>query len=647
MALIPNRAKYVLAKPCALPWKSIIMKQINISASGDTGAVLSPDSLDNISDGVKQAERMKQTDFVGAINRLENLLERINKLDCDKHDEEYKLNYVTIVTHLSNIHYFSSKYEKSLYYTKLLDAASEFYNDKRLKGNTLLQFGNLHGDMGEFGQAMRYSTDALEIFKEINNIEGMGSTHNNIGNIFLFQEKFDEAFPYYEKALHYFNQVEQKMNKSNVLQNMASIYIHKKEYPEALKRLAEAETLKQEINDSFGVAVCKFLMGDIHLDALEFDKALKCYTEALEIQERLDDNNGIFYSNMHLGKAYLDKFLTEGKKDKSLLAKAEKHFLESLFVAQRTNSKFTQSLIYKNFSSFYEVSGDIDKAYEFHKKLYDVEKEMYNEKVSEEVQKLEKELQVKEAKHSSEINQLRNVELADTVAKLEDIVKQKNEFFGVVVHDLKNPIGNIKLLAEFLIDEGNYSKDEITEFKRYIIESADTSLELVTQLLDYAAIEQGKITLNINDFDIAAETERIMRLYKMKTMQKGIEVRFENRLIQNIVQTDRNAIVQIIDNLFSNAIKFSPEDKSITIKLLSTDDNLKIEVKDEGPGFTEEDRKKLFKQFSKLSARPTAGEHSSGLGLSIVKKLTDSLKGSIECDSEKGKGANMIVKIPM
>lgn len=607
----------------------------------------SVDTLEKIAEELKQAEKLRRSDFVGTISRLENLLTRIEKLNFGRQKELYKLNYTTILTHLSNLYFYSSKYEKALHYTSLLEKASEFYNDKKLKANALLQYGNIQSDLGEFAGAMKHSTEALEIFKELENLEGMGSTNNNIGNIFLFQKNFDEAYPHYEKALYFFNQVDQKMNKSNVLQNMASIHIHREEYPDALKCLSEAEGLKLEINDMFGVAVCKFLTGDIHLDAKEFDSAIRYYSESLEIQTGLDDKNGIFYSNMHLGKTYLDKFLTEGRKDKSLLAKAEKYFLESLFTAQRINSKYTLSLIYENLSGFHETSGDAGKALEYHKKLYDIEKELFNDKMAEDVLKLEKELQVKEAKHTAELNHLRNVELAETVKKLEEIVKQKNEFFGVVVHDLKNPISNIKLLAEFLIEEGNYSKDEINEFKKYIIESADTSLELITQLLDYAAIEQGKITLQINDFDINAETERIIRLYKIKTMQKKIDVSYKNELTNNIVKTDRNAIVQIIDNLFSNAIKFSPAEKNIIIRLSEEDKLLKIEVKDEGPGFSEDDKKKLFKQFSKLSARPTGGEHSSGLGLSIVKKLVDSLHGTIECDSEKGKGASMIVRVPL
>lgn len=642
-----------------IPWRPIAasrgkllqMKELHMQSSEELADSSSVDSLEKIAEELKQAEKLRRSDFVGTISRLENLLTRIEKLNCNRQTELYKFNYTTILTHLSNVYFYSSKYEKALHYTNLLEKASEFYHDKKLKANALLQYGNINADLGDFTEAMKHSTEALEIFKELDNLEGMGSTNNNIGNIFLFQKNFDEAYPHYEKALYFFNQVDQKMNKSNVLQNIASIHIHKEEYPDALKCLSEAEELKLEINDMFGVAVCKFLTGDIHLDAKEFDTAIKYYSESLEIQTGLDDKNGIFYSNMHLGKTYLDKFLTEGRKDKSLLAKAEKYFLESLFTAQRINSKYTLSLIYENLSGFHEIAGDTAKALEYHKQLYDIEKKLFNEKMAEDVLKLEKDLQVKEAKHTAEINQLRNVELAETVKKLEEIVKQKNEFFGIVVHDLKNPIGNIKLLAEFLIDEGNYSKEEINEFKKYIIESADTSLDLITQLLDYTAIEQGKITLNINDFDINAETERIIRLYKMKTMQKGIDVSYKNELKNNIVETDRNAIVQIIDNLFSNAIKFSPAEKNILIRLsneVSDEGNfLKIEVKDEGPGFSEEDRKKLFRQFSKLSARPTGGEHSSGLGLSIVKKLVDSLHGTIECDSEKGNGASMIVRVPL
>jgi signal transduction histidine kinase len=109
------------------------------------------------------------------------------------------------------------------------------------------------------------------------------------------------------------------------------------------------------------------------------------------------------------------------------------------------------------------------------------------------------------------------------------------------------------------------------------------------------------------------------------------------------LQTDQTLLTQIIDNILSNAIKFSPADKEIFIELMRRGDRIIIKVKDQGPGFTDRDKEKLFGKFAKLSARPTGGEHSTGLGLSIVKKLVEILGGSISVESEAGHGAEFIL----
>jgi signal transduction histidine kinase len=231
---------------------------------------------------------------------------------------------------------------------------------------------------------------------------------------------------------------------------------------------------------------------------------------------------------------------------------------------------------------------------------------------------------------------------------LKDNEKQKNEFFRNVVHDLKNPIGNVKQLAEYLIPGTELTTEDKNDFMQLILESADASLGLITKLLDNSAIEHsGDIPINFESFNINEEINKIIKFYTIQTVNKSLTLKFDNSLEKNTVKTDRETLMRIFDNLISNAIKFSPSDKNIWVKLSGDNMFLKIEIKDEGPGFSEEDKKKLFTQFSKLSARPTAGEHSTGLGLSIVKKLVDSLNGTIECISEKGKGANMVVRVPI
>ena len=109
---------------------------------------------------------------------------------------------------------------------------------------------------------------------------------------------------------------------------------------------------------------------------------------------------------------------------------------------------------------------------------------------------------------------------------------------------------------------------------------------------------------------------------------------------------DPSVTVQVIENLVSNAVKYSPPGKNIFVRLLQPAEAIRCEVQDEGPGLSAEDQKKLFGKFARLSAKPTGGEHSTGLGLSIVKKMVEAMNGRVWCESELGKGATFVVQFP-
>jgi signal transduction histidine kinase len=111
-----------------------------------------------------------------------------------------------------------------------------------------------------------------------------------------------------------------------------------------------------------------------------------------------------------------------------------------------------------------------------------------------------------------------------------------------------------------------------------------------------------------------------------------------------IVLADKNYVEQVLENLVSNAIKFSPFERTVFINLTSQNGKAISEVKDQGPGLSEDDKKKLFGKYQKLSAKPTGNEISTGLGLSIVKKFVEAMNGAIWCESELGKGASFFVE---
>jgi signal transduction histidine kinase len=139
------------------------------------------------------------------------------------------------------------------------------------------------------------------------------------------------------------------------------------------------------------------------------------------------------------------------------------------------------------------------------------------------------------------------------------------------------------------------------------------------------------------------------------------------------VYADKQVLEEIFENLISNAVKFSPFGKNVYVRVRNshlplaighwsgdslttntpmtndqyTNDHIRIEIQDEGQGISADDKEQLFKKFTRLSARPTGGEHSTGLGLSIVKKMVEAMDGRVWCESEPGNGATFIVELPV
>ncbi|WP_353571064.1 ATP-binding protein [Candidatus Albibeggiatoa sp. nov. BB20] len=238
--------------------------------------------------------------------------------------------------------------------------------------------------------------------------------------------------------------------------------------------------------------------------------------------------------------------------------------------------------------------------------------------------------------------------------KNQDLVllnQEKNEFLGIAAHDLKNPLqaiqGSAQLIEITLEDEGFATKSEVIEFAYMINLSAERMFELITNLLDVNAIESGKITLNLREVDILPILQKVVTEYTRKALLKNIIVHFEPQLTCYTTYVDINTLHQVLDNLISNAVKYSPLNKNIHIHIFHQSTRIRIEIQDQGQGLSPEDQTKLFGKFTRLTAKPTGDEHSTGLGLFIVKKLVTALNGQVWCESEQGQGATFILTLPM
>lgn len=235
-------------------------------------------------------------------------------------------------------------------------------------------------------------------------------------------------------------------------------------------------------------------------------------------------------------------------------------------------------------------------------------------------------------------------ELQQANEHLAHLNEEKNNLIGIVAHDLKSPLSQIIGFAGILKEEVPSSQGK--KFVGMIDKAAWNIVGMIDKFLDINRFESGNFKLEMENLDISKIVNDVTDQYFNKADEKQIKIHKE---ISNqiLVETDREVTKHILDNLISNALKFSEKGSNVYIGLSMKNDKAIMHVKDEGPGLSSEDQKKLFKKFQKLSARPTGNESSSGLGLSIVKRFVDALGGDIKVESELGKGANFIVELPL
>lgn len=240
--------------------------------------------------------------------------------------------------------------------------------------------------------------------------------------------------------------------------------------------------------------------------------------------------------------------------------------------------------------------------------------------------------------------QMQNEVLQANYRVLEALDEEKTTLMNIVAHDLKAPLNRILGLAHLLAIDGGVPQQR-EEYIRMLKHAAKGGLDLITDLLDVNEIEAARQP-HVAHISVAALCHERLPHYELLAGQKNIRIRVQQQA-EGKVLTDPDYIVRIVDNLVTNAIKFSPPGTEVTIGCELTEKELKITVADQGPGFSEEDRKFLFQKFRKLSARPTGGETSNGLGLAIVKILVDRLHGQIELDSEPGRGSRFSITLPV
>lgn len=235
------------------------------------------------------------------------------------------------------------------------------------------------------------------------------------------------------------------------------------------------------------------------------------------------------------------------------------------------------------------------------------------------------------------------------VEQLRQANQAKNKFLGMAAHDLRNPLASIRGIAEFLREGavGPLNADQLDLVGT--IHGASTSmLDMVNELLDVATIESGELKLHRGNHDLAELVTKAVAMINREAAKKGTQIVFEPHSAPVMLPIDPAKMKQVIDNLLTNGVKYSPPGSTITISVSRNDaaGTCSLAVRDQGPGIPDDERDKLFKDFSRLSSQPTGGEKSTGLGLAICRKIVEAHRGSIGAENLPAGGCEFRVTLP-
>ena len=558
-----------------------------------------------------------------------------------------KVRQAFVLNNLGYMHKAQGKMALAKDYFKRSEAIFRTANHKAGLALVLGNLGDIALKSGDIPEALRLEREAFEWGKLGKEDYYAHVALYHIGTVFLALEKYDSAAYYQKEALQFFER--KKINQYIVrsLENLAAIYASGKRFPLAFATAERGLRVADSTKAFEDIALMCERFSMMYSQVGRHDSALGYYRRAAAMRDSL------LSFNIEERMKTLDIMRLAERKDKVLLL-AEKEqerlgalrntlilglvFVMILFVLAINRYRFKA----RSEAALREVNAVILRQ---QRELEEQSKHIQESNTALATSNME--LDIKN-EHLYEANQ--RLEAANQ--RLEALNHEKDELLSIVAHDLKNPLTAIMMSSSTLVQAANLPLERIVAMGERILQSSERMLNTITKLLSLNALEQGGKTLETRRFNVALLVRDLVEEHHAHAASKDIMLLVEVSDENIELQTDESAMAEVVENLLDNALKYSPKGKRVWVsvqKNISADAGnrtfARIAVRDEGPGLSDDDKTRMFGKFARLSAKPTGGEDSTGLGLSIVKKLVDAMGAEIMVESQYGQGTTFNVDV--
>ncbi|MBN3035328.1 MAG: tetratricopeptide repeat-containing sensor histidine kinase [Bacteroidales bacterium] len=587
------------------------------------------------------------------------------------------------------------------YYLGIYDIAAEYFlktmqagemlNDSIAIGRTLNHLAMVYKDIGDTSSAITFSTQALQLFRRIHQKPEEANSLNILGSLNLYYN-IHRASEYYRQSLAIRKELNDSLGVAASYNNLGIVYQQSNMFDSALFYYKLALELYNTLDTNHYIAVALSNIGVVNGMIYNDLEKLKYLNRSLELSRETGHYRGVINTLINLAQHYYEKqdFL-----------RSRQYLEEALGIAEEKKIHEFKLRLYRYFSELYSAGGDYVNAYSFQKKFSDLKDSLHTDNRSRiaglqlrylnernERDRQLRNLEVQRQKNqklfflivsllvaiiallvysrylirsrSARMLEEKNTELekinrmlAESEQKLRGLNATKDKFFSILAHDLKNPLGTIRSILDYMKDYySDFTQEQLKEYLEVIDGSMKSTYSLLENLLTWSLSQSGVMEFRPVPVDISAMTADTCRLCGLMAEKKN--VRIVHEVVQGIVvMADPEMIGTVLRNLIGNAVKFTYPGTEVRISSKLSDDEVIISVKDQGAGLSPGDIGKLFRidtDTRKIGSETPGSDgfreaKGTGLGLILCHEFISRLGGRIWVESEPGKGCAFSISL--
>ncbi len=585
------------------------------------------------------------------------------------------------LNYIGKYYHSTGDFEKSYkYYLKSLKLAEQIKDTVQM-AFVCNNIGNHFADYGEHSSSFEYYLKAYNLQKsKILDKAVFASSCNNLGKFYREIDDYEASLPFYFEALHNRQSINYIEGEGKSYYNISKVYFDMGAVDSSELYAEKALDLLTQVGYAKGIIKCYNQLGDICLLKNELDKAQGFYMQSYLKAVQIKYDKGILYANIPLARIlFLKKRLHQ-----SLIA-----YEQCLTMALNQNKKEEIRDCYKGIQLVHEAMGNYRQANiaanEYIRYSEEISKDEYSKQIASlnvafnterkekmnELLRSENQLKTLRLKQNSLIlllvficlffvsvmavvaanrnkkKRIANEKLKELNDELIGANREKDKFFSIISHELRNPLWWFKNITEMLTKNfSKMSEDDLSQSLRTMDESAKNTFLLMDNLLNWSRSQIGVIPFNPARINIKELVDQNLLLFDLMIQHKNIDVEMHFPK-EYFCFVDSNLINTVFRNILSNAVKFTPQNGHISICAFEEDRALKMVFNDNGIGIDSSVIKALFDDRKTYSTLGVMQEKGSGLGLKLCKEFITLNKGHIEINSEKEKGTTVNVWLPL